>query len=65
MVMNSIRFALSGTVFISLSFLKDNFLERVLLAGRFFSLSTLSMSMDEGQIAVGGGRTREASVFQP
>ena len=47
------------------NFRKTTFLERGLLAGRFFSPSTLSISMEGGQIADGGGRTDEASVFQP
>lgn len=45
MVMNSLRFALSGTVFISPSFLKDTFSGKSTL-GWQFSPSTLSMSMD-------------------
>ena len=64
-MINSIRFALFGTVFISLSFLKDSFSGKSPLAGRLFSPSTLSKSMEGGQIADGGGRTDEALVFQP
>ena len=65
MVMNFIRCALSGTAFISLSFLKDNFFGKSTLGWQVFSSSTLSMSMEGGQIADGGLRTDEASVFQP
>ena len=64
-MINSIRFALFGTVFISLSFLKDNFSGKSTLGWQFFSPSTLSKSMEGGQIADGGGRTDEALVFQP
>ena len=53
--MNSIRFALSGTVFISLSFLKDSFSGKSPLAGRLFSPSTLSVSMEEARLLLVAG----------
>ena len=69
MVMNSIRFALSGTVFISLSFLKDSFSGKSPLAGRLFSPSTLSVSMEEARLLLVAGEpmrrrsfSREAAV---
>ena len=68
-MMNSIRFALSGTVFISLSFLKDNFSGKSPLAGRLFSPSTLSVSMEEARLLLVDGEpmrrwsfSREAAV---
>ena len=65
MVMNSLRFALSGKVFVSPSFLKDSFSGLSPLGWQFSPPSTLSMSMDGGQIAVGGRRTDEAPAFHP
>ena len=65
MLMNSLRFALSGKVFVSPSFLKDTFSGSSPLGWQFSPPGTLSMSMDGGQIAVGGGRTDEAPAFHP
>ena len=63
MVRNSLSSGFSGKVFISPSYLKHNFLDRVFLVGRFFSCITLSMSMDGSQIVVGGRGTDEVLVF--
>ena len=51
--------------FVSPSFLKDNFSGSSPLGWQFSPPSTLSMSMDGGQIAVGGRRTDEAPAFHP
>ena len=63
MVMNSLRFALSGKVFVSPSFLKDSFSGLSPLGWQFSPPSTLSMSMDGSQIVVGGLGTDEVLVF--
>ena len=63
MVMSSLRFALSGMVFISLSFLKDSFSEKSPLAGRLFSPSTLSVSMEEARLLMVAGEAMRRQFF--
>ena len=62
-MINSIRFALSGTVFISLSFLKDSFSGKSPLAGRLFSPSTLSVSMEEARLLMVAGEAMRRQFF--
>ena len=58
-----LRFALSGTVFISLSFLKDSFSGKSPLAGRLFSPSTLSVSMEEARLLMVAGEAMRRQFF--